>query len=63
MQNGYVERFNRTYREKLLNSHIFESLGEVRRMTVDWLTRYNELRPRESLGNLTPKEYLMAKYP
>ncbi len=32
-------------------------------MTADWLTRYNEHRPHESLGNLTPKEYLMAKSP
>lgn len=63
MQNGYIERFNRTYREEVLNSYIFESLDEVRRMTADWLTRYNEQRPHESLGNLTPKEYLMAKYP
>jgi hypothetical protein len=38
-------------------------IAEVRRMTADWLTRYNEQRPHESLGNLTPKEYLMAKYP
>ena len=63
MQNGYIERFNRTYREEVLNSYIFETLGEVRRMTADWLTRYNEQRPHESLGNLSPKQYLMAKYP
>ena len=61
MQNGYIERFNRTYREEVLNCYIFETLAEVRRMTADWLTRYNEHRPHESLGNLTPKEYLMAK--
>jgi putative transposase len=63
MQNGYIERFNRTYREEVLNCYIFETLAEVRRMTADWLTRYNEHRPHESLGNLTPKEYLMAKSP
>jgi putative transposase len=61
MQNGYIERFNRTYREEVLNCYIFETLNEVRRMTADWLTRYNERRPHESLGNLTPKQYLMAK--
>ena len=63
MQNGYIERFNRTYREEVLNSYIFETLSEVRRMTADWLTRYNEQRPHESLGNLSPKQYLVAKYP
>jgi putative transposase len=61
MQNGYVERFNRTYREEVLNSYVFETLGEVRRMTAEWLVRYNELRPHESLGNLAPRQYLMAQ--
>jgi len=34
MQNGYIERFNRTYREEVLNCYIFETLAEVRRMTA-----------------------------
>ena len=63
MQNGYVERFNRTYREEVLNCYVFETLGEVRRMTEEWLTRYNEQRPHESLGDLSPRQYLMAEYP
>ncbi len=63
MQNGYVERFNRTYRQEVLNCYVFETLGEVRRMTKDWLVRYNEQRPHESLGNLSPRQYLMAKSP
>jgi putative transposase len=61
MQNGYVERFNRTYRTEVLNSYVFETLGEVRRMTAEWLVRYNEHRPHESLGNLAPRQYLMAQ--
>jgi len=63
MQNGIVERFNRTYRQEVLNCYVFETLGEVRRMTADWLPRYNEQRPHESLGNLAPRQYLMAKSP
>jgi putative transposase len=61
MQNGYIERFNRTYREEVLNYYVFETLGEVRRMTSEWMPRYNETRPHESLGNLSPRQYLMAK--
>jgi putative transposase len=65
MQNGYVERFNRTYREEVSSSTpgatCFETLGEVRRMTDEWLVRYNEHRRHESLGNLSPRQYLMAK--
>jgi asparagine synthase (glutamine-hydrolysing) len=37
------------------------ALGEVRRMTADWITRYNEIRPHESLGNIAPRQYLMAQ--
>jgi len=33
MQNGYIERFNRTYREDVLNLHIFENTGQVKSKT------------------------------
>jgi putative transposase len=61
MQNGLVERFNRTYRQEVLNCYVFETLAEVRQMTAEWITRYNEVRPHESLGNVSPRQYLMAK--
>ena len=60
-QNAYIERFNRTYRDEVLDCYVFEILEEVRRMTADWLVRYNEHRPHESLGNLSPRQYLMAR--
>ncbi len=58
MQNGFIERFNRSYREAVLNMYIFESLEEVKTETEKWLDVYNQHRPHESLGNLTPVEYL-----
>ena len=57
MQNGFIERFNRTYREEVLNMYVFRRLSEVREVTGKWLVEYNEERPHESLGNLTPTEY------
>ena len=60
-QNAYIERFNRTYRDEVLDCYVFETLDEVRRMTADWLVRYNHHRPQESLGNLSPRQYLMAR--
>ena len=30
MQNGYIERFNRTYREEVLDMNIFENIHQVR---------------------------------
>jgi putative transposase len=37
MHKALIERFNRTYREEVLNCYVFENLGEVRRMTADWI--------------------------
>lgn len=60
-QNAFIERFNRTYRNEVLDCYVFETLEEVRRMTADWITRYNEQRPHESLGDRPPREFLMAQ--
>lgn len=57
-QNSFVERFNRTYREEILDMYVFGSLSEVREITEKWMPEYNEERPHDSLGDLTPWEYL-----
>jgi len=41
-----------------LDMFVFKQLKEVQEITENWVTEYNEERPHESLGNLTPKEYL-----
>ena len=56
-QNAYVERFNRTYREEFLSLYLFRNLNEVREGTHVWKTDYNEHRPHDALGDLTPDEY------
>lgn len=63
MQNGFIERFNRTYREEVLDMYVFNTIGEVREITEAWLLDYNKLRPHESLGNLTPHEFAAAALP
>ncbi len=63
MQNGFIERFNRSYREAVLDMFVFQTLNEVREQTETWLKEYNEERPHDSLGDLTPKEYLLTQNP
>jgi len=53
-QNGFIERFNRTYREEVLDMNLFSNLIEAREITTDWLKEYNNERPHESLDGLAP---------
>lgn len=63
MQNGFIERFNRTYREAVLDMYIFKNLEQVREQTDDWLEIYNHKRPHDSLGGMPPSEYLTKHNP
>jgi len=53
-QNAYIERFNRTYREAVLDMYLFRNISEAQRITNTWLKHYNEERPHEALNNQTP---------
>lgn len=60
MQNGYIERFNRFYREDVLDAYQFNSLQEVRLLSAEWMEFYNEKHPHDSLHDMSPREYLEA---
>jgi putative transposase len=63
MQNSFIERFNRRYREAVLDMFVFQEWSEVREQTEKWMKEYNEERPLESLGHLTSREYLLTPRP
>ena len=63
MQNGFIERFNRSYRQAVLDMYVFQTLNEVREQTEKWLKEYNEDRPHDALGDLTPREFLLTQKP
>lgn len=56
-QNAIIERFNRTYREDVLDANIFENLKDIHSINDHWKDDYNGIRPHQSLNYLTPLEY------
>jgi putative transposase len=63
MQNGLIERFNRSYRQAVLDMFVFQTMNEVREQTEMWLKEYNEERLHDALGDMTPREYLLTRKP
>ena len=60
-QNAYVERFNRTFREDVLDAYLFDNLQEVREITQQWLEDYNTIRPHEALQGLSPRQFALQR--
>ena len=59
-QNAYIERFNRTNREDVLDFYLFDTQDEVREITEQWLEEYNAIRPHASPRGMTPYQYAVA---
>ncbi|HVW98286.1 MAG TPA: integrase core domain-containing protein [Mucilaginibacter sp.] len=61
MQNGYIERFNRTFRENILDAYLFEYISQVQVLADEWMEDYNYSRPHEALGGITPDLFKRMK--
>lgn len=59
--NSVVERFNRTLKEKFIdpNLHLIHQPKLFNDKMIDYLLYYNGVRPHESLGQLSPLQYLI----
>ena len=57
-QNCYVERFNGTMRDELLNGETFRTVTECRVVIVGWLDEYNQIRPHRAQGMRTPAAFV-----
>ena len=55
-QNAFIESFNGSLRDELLNEEIFDTPNDARRKIALWRYDYNAVRPHSSLGNQTPLE-------
>ena len=57
-QNSLIERFNRTFREDVLDKFIFKKVSELSNYGYAWMWMYNNERPHSSLNYLTPTNFL-----
>jgi putative transposase len=55
-QNAFIESFNSSLRDELLNEELFDSLDDARRKLALWRYDHNHVRPHSSLENKTPAE-------
>ena len=60
-QNAYIESFNGRVRDECLNEHWFTSLLHARAIIEIWRREYNEERPKQALGGLTPSAYAQGR--
>jgi len=57
VQNAFVERFNRLYREDVLDAYLFSNIEQVQEISEVWKEDYNENHPHGSLGGIAPRRY------
>ncbi len=60
-QNAYIERFNRSYREDVLDANIFEAMEQVRKLSANWMDDYNNNHPHASLDDQSPVEFMKKR--
>ena len=53
-ENGYVESFNGTLRDELLDREIFYTLTKAKILIERWRRQYNSVRPHSALGYCPP---------
>ncbi len=56
-QNAFIERFNRLFREDVLDAYIFDNIEQVRMLANKWMNDYNYHHPHGSLNKMSPVEY------
>ena len=59
--NPFIESFNGSFRDECLNLNWFLSLDDAQEKIEAWRIDYNEFRPHQSLGDMTPMQFV-AEY-
>lgn len=56
-ENGYMESFNGTFRDNVLDRELFYSVKEAKIIAEEFRLEYNDHRPHSSLGYMTPAAF------
>jgi putative transposase len=56
-QNGFRESFHGRFRDEFLYGTLFMSVAEAQVLCEGYRTDYNQERPHQGLGYLTPHEF------
>ena len=56
--NPFIESFNGSLRDECLNLNWFLSLDDAQQKVEAWRVDCNEYRPHQSLGDMTPNEFV-----
>ncbi len=55
--NGYAERVVGMFKLAVADRRSYHTLGEFLHAAENWINFYNQVRPHEGLGNLSPQQY------
>lgn len=61
-ENGFIERFNGTLRDELLNREAFSNLNEARALIENFRQKYNRTRPHSSLNYTAPLVFIKSHH-
>ena len=63
MQNGYIERLNRTFREDVLDAYLFTTIQQFNVIAEQWMDDFNQYHPHKALNNKSPIEFADRRQP
>ena len=62
-ENAYVERFNRLFREDILDAYLFRNIKQFEIVAEKWQYDYNNYHPHSSLEDKSPIEFSNRRQP
>jgi putative transposase len=57
IDNGFAERFVGQFKLSVAERRRYQTLGDFLQAAEDWINFYNQLRPHEGLGDLSPDQF------